>query len=45
MIGINCEWQMVWTKTNNDEFNFVNQERNADGTWTHIDEWRFHRKR
>jgi hypothetical protein len=45
MIGINCEWQMVWTKTSEDKFNFINQERNEDGTWSYIDEWRFQRKR
>jgi hypothetical protein len=45
MIGINCEWQMVWTKTSDNEFNFINQEGNEDGTWSYIDEWRFHRKR
>lgn len=44
MIGINCEWRMTWTKTNDDEFAFVNEEKLADGSWGYIDEWRFRRK-
>lgn len=45
MIGINCEWRMTWTKTSDDEFAFINEERNQDGSWAYIDEWRFKRKR
>ena len=45
MIGLNCEWRMTWTKKGNDEFGFVNEERNEDGSWAYIDEWRFQRKR
>ena len=45
MIGINCEWRMTWTKTGHDQFGFINQERNEDGSWAYIDEWRFKRKR
>jgi hypothetical protein len=44
MIGVNCEWRMTWTKTNGDQFGFLNEERNEDGLWKHIDEWRFRRK-
>lgn len=45
MIGINCEWRMTWTKSGDDRFGFVNEERNEDGTWSYIDEWQFERKR
>jgi hypothetical protein len=45
MIGIDCEWRMTWTKTSDDQFGFVNEEREKDGTWSYIDEWRFTRKR
>jgi hypothetical protein len=45
MIGINCEWRMTWTKTGDDQFGFINQERNEIGSWVYIDEWRFKRKR
>jgi len=44
MIGINCEWRMAWTKKSNDEFMFINQEKNEDGSYAYIDEWRFTRK-
>jgi hypothetical protein len=44
MIGINCEWRMTWTKQGVDQFAFVNEERDDDGSWAHIDEWRFRRK-
>jgi hypothetical protein len=44
MIGINCDWRMTWTKESADEFSFVNEERNDDGSWAYIDEWRFKRK-
>jgi hypothetical protein len=43
MIGIDCEWRMTWTKTSGDEFGFVNEERNPDGSWSYVDEWRFRR--
>jgi hypothetical protein len=45
MIGINCEWRMTWTKTGNDQFGFINEERNEIGSWAYTDEWRFKRKR
>jgi hypothetical protein len=45
MIGIDCEWRMTWTKSGEDQFGFVNHERKDDGSWEHIDEWRFDRKR
>jgi hypothetical protein len=44
MIGINCEWRMTWTRERDDHFHFVNEERNGDGSWAYIDEWRFKRK-
>ena len=43
MIGINCEWRMTWTRTSYDQFAFVNEEQNPDGSWTYIDEWRMTR--
>jgi hypothetical protein len=45
MLGIDCEWRMTWTKQGDDQFGFVNEERNKDGSWSYIDEWRFQRKR
>ena len=45
MIGITCDWRMTWTKTGDDQFSFVNEERNEDGSWAYIDQWRFRRKR
>lgn len=45
MIGINCEWRMTWTRTGKDQFTLVNEEREEDGSWVYIDEWRFRRKR
>jgi hypothetical protein len=44
MIGLNCEWRMRWTKTNGDEFGFVNEEQLSDGSWSYIDEWHYSRK-
>lgn len=44
MLGINCEWRIHWTKESDDCFFFINQERDAAGVWTHIDEWHFRRK-
>jgi hypothetical protein len=43
MIGIDCEWRMTWTKTSDDGFDFVNEEKLADGSWAYIDEWRYRR--
>jgi hypothetical protein len=43
MIGIECEWRMTWTKESENAFNFVNEERGANGAWEYIDEWRFTR--
>jgi hypothetical protein len=34
---------MTWTRTGDDRFQFVNEERNLDGSWAYIDEWRFER--
>jgi hypothetical protein len=34
---------MAWTKKTNDDFTFINQEKNEDGSYTYIDEWRFTR--
>lgn len=45
MIGIHCDWRMIWTRFSDDEFRFVNQERIPGGAWAHIDEWRFRRSR
>jgi hypothetical protein len=45
MLGITCDWRMSWTKTSDDDFGFVNEERAEDGSWQYIDEWRFTRKR
>ena len=44
MIGINCEWRMVWTRKSDDQFSFVNEECDRDSGWEYIDEWRFTRK-
>ena len=44
MIGINCQWRMTWTKKGTDEFGFINEEQNVDGSWAYIDQWRFRRK-
>ena len=44
MIGINTNWRINWTKTNDDQFAFVNEEQNQDGSWAYIDEWLFTRK-
>jgi hypothetical protein len=45
MIGIDCEWRMTWTRAGEDQFSFINEERNEYGSWAYIDEWRFKRKR
>jgi hypothetical protein len=44
MVGIDCEWRMTWTRMGDDRFRLVNEERNEDGLWSYIDEWRFQRK-
>ena len=44
MIGINCEWRMRWTRTDQDHFQFVNEEGDDRGSWAYIDEWRFTRR-
>jgi hypothetical protein len=44
MIGLTRDWRMTWTKFDEDEFGFVNEEHNEDGSWAYIDEWRFKRK-
>jgi hypothetical protein len=43
MVGVECEWRMTWTRTGDNRFQFVNEEKNLDGSWTYIDEWRFER--
>lgn len=45
MIGIDCEWRMTWTRESDDAFSFTNEEREEDGSWTYIDEWRFQRQK
>lgn len=44
MLGINCQWRMIWTKRHRDSFGFTNEEFLANGSWAYIDEWRFTRK-
>jgi hypothetical protein len=44
IIGIHCEWQIRWNRISADEFRFVNEERGADNSWVHIDEWRFEQR-
>ena len=44
MIGENCEWRLTWTRSGSDQFSFINEERNEDGSWAYIDQWRFERK-
>jgi len=48
MLGINCDWRMIWTRRRTDDFGFVNEERIDDGSgpysWAYIDEWRFRHK-
>jgi len=44
MIGLTREWRITWIKSADDEFGFVNEERNEDGSWAYIDEWCFVRK-
>jgi hypothetical protein len=43
MIGVECEWRMTWTRESDERFRLVNEERNTDGLWAYIDEWRFTR--
>jgi hypothetical protein len=45
MLGIDCDWRLTWTKKSDAEFGFLNEERNADGTWAYIDHWKLLRKR
>ena len=45
MIGIDCDWRMTWTRKSGDAFEFMNEERLADGAWAYIDEWRYWRIR
>jgi hypothetical protein len=44
MIGLTRDWRMTWTKFDQDEFGFVNEEHDGHGSWAYIDEWRFKRK-
>ncbi len=43
MIGVNCDWRMTWAREGTGQFSFVNEERDQDGSWTYIDQWRFRR--
>jgi hypothetical protein len=45
MVGVNCDWRMTWTKHGDDQFGLVNEERDEQGSWAYIDEWRFQRKK
>jgi len=45
MLGIDCEWRISLTKSNDDAFGFINEQRGVDGSWEYIDEWRFTRCR
>ena len=40
MIGENCQWRMTWTRNGSDQFSFINEERDEDGSWAYIDQWR-----
>ena len=44
MIGLTRDWRMTWTKFDEGEFGFVNEEHDEHGSWAYIDEWRFKRK-
>ena len=44
MIGVDCEWRITCSRDGDGRFSFVNEERNANGSWDYIDEWRFVRK-
>ena len=44
MIGVDCEWRLTWTKTNDDRFAYRNEELLAGGHWGFVDEWEFQRK-
>ena len=45
MLGIDCQWRMTWTKTNDNVYNFTNEQLAPDKSWQYIDEWRFTRPR
>jgi hypothetical protein len=45
MLGAEREVRQVWTKLNDDEFRFVNEERASNGEWVLTDEWIMRRKR
>ena len=44
MLGPPRMWRLTLTRQSQDEFRFVNEEREADGTWAYIDRWEFRRK-
>lgn len=44
MLGIDSDWRMTWARDGEGQFSFVNEERNGEGSWMYIDEWRFVRK-
>ena len=45
MIGVDCQMRQTWTKANNDEYRFINEERLPDGSWAYIDEWELRRRK
>ncbi|HLK64518.1 MAG TPA: hypothetical protein VKU19_13835 [Bryobacteraceae bacterium] len=44
MIGVECYLRQTWTRIDDNEFRFVNEERLADGSWAYVDEWVCRRK-
>ena len=44
MIGVDCELRQTWTKTSDNEFRFVNEEKLNESSWGYVDEWEFRRK-
>ena len=45
MTGVNCVLRRTWKKKSDDEFSSVNEEKLADGSWGHVDEWELKKKR
>jgi hypothetical protein len=39
MIGVECYMRQRWTRTSNDAFQFINEEKLADGSWAFVDDW------
>ena len=44
MLGPPRWWRLTLTRENEDAFSFMNEEREADGSWAYIDSWEFRRK-